>query len=112
MVRTDAPEGRERLGGIWLLLSLQWRSNAITSRNVIAMKLTTTAAIVLPTLGSAFALRMLPLLSRGFSCVVHPTVLAEDAAPGEEENYNNERAVVVVLFDMRGVGAPMSSAYS
>ena len=71
---------------------------------------TITAAVALPTHGSALPLRTPSPLSRGFSCccVVPPVVKADDAAPGEEEKYDNETAVAVVWFDMRGVGAPTS----
>ena len=98
------------LEGMWLLLSLQWRSNAIVSGSAIAMTPTITAAAALPTRDSALPLRTPSLLSRGFCCccVVPPVVLSDDAAPGEEEKNDNETAVAVVCFDMRVVGAPMS----
>ena len=46
---------QQELGGIWLLMSLRWRSNDIASGSAIAMTPTTTAAVALPTLGSVLA---------------------------------------------------------
>ena len=67
----------------------------------------TITTVALPTCGFALPVRTPSPLSRGFSCcfVVPPVVPADDAAPGEEEKYDNE-----TRFVMRGDGAPTSMA--
>ena len=91
--------GKGAATGAWRNLAAG--SNAIASGSAVAMTLTTTAAVALPTISSALAHRMPSRLSRGFSCCRASCGAGwRRSAPGGEEKYDNETAVVVVWSSM------------